>query len=512
MYRHPVADHAEIPNRPSLPTETTTQPTPTHTTWSCWLPITLSLSGCGLVALGALWLSIDPTERTWYSRLFIGTLLLTTLVGIRWLANRARQAAIVRDANDRPMTLDQVARQSDSVLTYGLQRYYDNLDVWAAHSDYRNLHSLSTNYSNRQDVRSETSAPPAATPTVLPVNPGAPLLPQLEQRGLITPDKLLVGFADQQPHQFNLKLTGFMGLAGKQGSGKTTTALLALAQAARHNWRVIICDKHGEQDEGLITRAQPLRGCFIRQAIELPDIIAAIQWYMQLADNRIHQRVPVDTRILLVIDEFTSMVLRRELPDDLLEQLTAAATEYRKVACHGLIIGHQWSHRSLGASGAMLRRALTHSIVHRIADDDAELLLPRGNYQVESLQPGQAIIDNGGDIQRVQVPALTGKDIQHAAGEHTASTPAQISAPTSYHASPLPPTTRAASPTAQLPPLTVAEEIITLLHHRDQPISAHEIASYIGKDIRHIRKELTRLTKDQQVTRSGNTGSYRYAI
>ena len=234
---------------------------------------------------------------------------------------------------------------------------------------------------------------------------------------------------------------------------------------------------------------------------------------MQLADNRIHQRVPVDTRILLVIDEFTSMVLRRELPDDLLEQLTAAATEYRKVECHGLIIGHQWSHRSLGASGAMLRRALTHSIVHRIAEDDAELLLPRGNYRVETLPPGHAIVDNGGDINRVAVPHLTGRDLQLAAGSATPpDIRPQISAPASYQASQLAPTVRTAPATSQLPPLTVAEEIVTLLQHRDQPVSAREIASYLGKDYHHISKELTHLVKHGTVKRFGERRSYRYAL
>ncbi|MEM8534390.1 MAG: hypothetical protein AAGF95_26320 [Chloroflexota bacterium] len=461
-----------------------------------------------------IWFSVSPMERVWYSRVLLSVLVLGGSAGVLWLTNRARQAAIVRDTNDRPLTLGQVNRQPPYLLAYSLQRHYDNLDVWAAHSTYRNLHSLSTNYSNRQDARHEASDQQCEIPTVLPINPSTPLLPQLEERGLITRDKLLVGFADQQPQQFQLKLTGFVGLAGKQGSGKTTTALLALAQAAQHNWRVILCDKHGEQDEGLIKRVQPWSGCLIRQAIEIPDIIAAIQWYMQLADNRIHKRVPIDTRILLVIDEFTSMVLRRELPDDLLEQLTAAATEYRKVECHGLIIGHQWSHRSLGASGAMLRRALTHSIVHRIAEDDAELLLPRGSYQVETLQPGHAIVDNGGDIQRVQVPALTAKDRQLSIGSQTPLTQGmtQISTPASYQIGQISPTVRAAPATLQLAPLTVAEEIVTLLHHRDQPISAHEIADHIGKNAAHIRKELTHLVKTNQVKRSGDVRSYRYEL
>src|SRR5262249_44844141 len=125
----------------------------------------------------------------------------------------------------------------------------------------------------------------------------------------------------------------------------------------------------------------------------------------------------VDKPVLLVIDEFTSLVLRAVLPDDVLARLTAMVVEYSKVRVHGLIIGHDWTGKLLGSTvGTPLRRAITHKVVHRSDVQNAEFLLPNASLakQVTSLEKGQALYWGEYAPMVVGVPWIGSEDVIYA--------------------------------------------------------------------------------------------------
>jgi hypothetical protein len=118
---------------------------------------------------------------------------------------------------------------------------------------------------------------------------------------------------------------------------------------------------------------------------------------IRLVDKIGRRRVQGDadrTPVLLVLDEFTNLVIRKLLPDDVLAALPAIAMEYAGVGVHGIIIGHDWNGRLLGSDrGAALRRTITHRLVCRTDAQNAEFLLSNAalRRQAAGLPKGQAL-------------------------------------------------------------------------------------------------------------------------
>ena len=114
-------------------------------------------------------------------------------------------------------------------------------------------------------------------------------------------------------------------------------------------------------------RCQPLSGHCFRQAAT-PEEIAAL---IRLVDKIGRRRLQGDgdrTPVVLILDEFTNLLIRKLLPNDVLAALPAMAMEYAGVGVHGIIIGHDWNARLLGGDlGAALRRAWSDAAARRSA-------------------------------------------------------------------------------------------------------------------------------------------------
>ncbi|HEX9440893.1 MAG TPA: hypothetical protein VF909_14500, partial [Roseiflexaceae bacterium] len=200
----------------------------------------------------------------------------------------------------------------------------------------------------------------------------------------------------------------FIGVGGQPRVGKTTLVTLLLAQAALLRWHIALGDPHVHKQDGLIQRCTPLSGHCFRQAAT-PEEIAAM---IRLIDKIGRRRVQGDadrTPVLLVLDEFTNLVIRKLLPDDVLSALPAMAMEYAGVGVHGIIIGHDWNGRLLGGDlGAALRRAITHCLVCRTDAQNAEFLLPSAVLarQAASLAKGQALYSGSEAPALISIPRL----------------------------------------------------------------------------------------------------------
>jgi hypothetical protein len=138
---------------------------------------------------------------------------------------------------------------------------------------------------------------------------------------------------------------------------------------------------------------------------------------MRPSISKARRRVQGDadrTPVVLILDEFTNLVIRKLLPDDVLAVLPAMAMEYAGVGVHGIIIGHDWNARLLGGDlGAALRRAITHRLICRSDAQNAEFLLPNAALarQAASLSKGQALYWGTEAPAVVSIPRMGAEDL-----------------------------------------------------------------------------------------------------
>jgi hypothetical protein len=207
--------------------------------------------------------------------------------------------------------------------------------------------------------------------------------------------------------------------------------------------------------------------------------------------------------VLLVIDEFTRLALRRELPADALTTLVAMAVEHSKVHIHGLIIGQDWTGDLLGAQlGPPLRRAITHRVIHRSDPQNAEFLLPFPALarRTASLDRGSALLWGDDPLVMLSVPQLAEEDMRYAA---------QGRPPRPY--APRPAQIAAAPPPTPALPASLDDRIVDLLAAGAGQLDSNAIAAQLGADLQQTRNALTRLTQARRIARHGQPRSYTYS-
>ena len=188
-----------------------------------------------------------------------------------------------------------------------------------------------------------------------------------------------------------------------------------------NGWKLVICDKHGGggKADALLAKVNQLESAFLLPAaVNQADINTRIKQVYSIGKRRIENTDTSRYPILLVIDEFTNLILSDWLTDTTLAQLMSIGNEYAGVNVHALIIGHDWSGACVGKErGAAFRRITTHRIAHRLDAAGAQFLLPSGMGKLaEGLQLGQAIyVDDGGEPVLVDAPLLHDEDLRYAA-------------------------------------------------------------------------------------------------
>jgi hypothetical protein len=438
----------------------------------------------------------------------LALIVLTALGGLRILfaygrraAALARQAEIVTMQNGHPTHINDISIYA-ALIPRSLDRFYDAEQIRAA------ISPALTHYHN--EVHATPALPP---PDGLLSISGPPRLPagglaHLRQIGHVcrSGNSLPVGYSGQAPQYIELPECGFVGIGGQPRVGKSTTTLLLINQAVLSGWHVFIGDPHITKADGLLNRCRPLSGRLAKQAVT-PEEIAGM---VRLVDKIGRRRVQGDadrTPVLMIIDEFTNLVWREALPDDVLRILPSMAIEYAGVGVHGIIISHDWSKGSLGGDlGAALRRAITHRVIHRMDPGNVEFLLPKGSAAqaraVQGLEKGQALYFGPDGAATVAVPLVGDEDAAYAA-QGAPERPyvprqAQIAAAPAPATPPAP--RRAVPPTVELPPATVQAQILMLLDVRPW-LTSTEIAGHLQIDLQVIRVELTTLKNQRALTR-----------
>lgn len=500
-------------------------------------------AGAGLLIVGSVAWAISQAvaaliaaHATIFGLLALSSAVIGLLGGARVLLAigaqqraKAWQSEIVHLPNNYPIHALDVRVLAQQLAASSLDQHYEVEHVRAGVNPSLTHFHQEIHATPPAELLS-VSGPPAPAPLPqLPAGQG-PQLHQLQQIGHVcrSGNSLLVGYADGQPQYIELPEAGFIGIGGQPRVGKSVTATLLISQAVLSGWHVMIGDPHIQKADGLLNRLRPLSGRLARQAVT-PDEIAHM---VRLADKIGRRRVQGDsdrTPVILVIDEFSNLVWRELLPDDVLAILPSMAAEYAGVGVHGVLIAHDWSKASLGGDlGAALRRAFTHRIIHRMDPGNVEFLLPRGSSAqartVQGLDKGQALYAGPDGTQTVTVPLVGDEDAAYAAQGAPVrpyAPRALPGAPAPRTAAPRPPTAPlhlsggTVPPTVPLPEPTVQEQILMLLDARPWRTST-EIAAGLGVDKAVIQTELSTLWGKRALQRrrptSETTDKYEWAL
>lgn len=278
-------------------------------------------------------------------------------------------------------------------------------------------------YAPRLDYRSERlgipELPPPEPAAQLPAD--VPSFGQLLSAGRIGRGQpLMLGYdlAEAAPIWGSWRDLYSAGVGGAQGGGKSWTAASLIAQSMLNGARVILCDPHAGDQESLTTRLTPLLPYMQLCADDERQIEAAVRFAGDELTRRREKKSPDRTPILLVIDEWTSL-LRRGLGDKLPPLLADLSQEGRKYGVNALLLAQRWSVDAAG--GGDVRNTLTAHYVHRTRADEARMqtglrggALPDDTMQ---LQPGQSyLLDTRGNVRKVATPQMGAADLVSVAG------------------------------------------------------------------------------------------------
>ncbi len=374
-----------------------------------------------------------------------------------------------------------------------------------------------------------------APPPTLPPPPaasfayGTPRMQQLVERGdvILGGEQLLVGYAGQQPRQLRPPEWGLMIVAGQSGKGKSSAAALLIGQAALNGWAIFVCDPAYKRDRSLLRQQLAgLSGAIYRQAIEPAQIAHTVALVTKIARHRIDGE-PWRERVLLVVDDFSSLAGRDVLGTDALTDLFLTATQASAAGVHTLLIAHDL--RGAWFGGAVARQGrdqATHRLIFNMSPDAARPILPSAAHanQVAVLPIGAALYFDGGEEPALlQLPHLTAEDLAWAA-QGRPPTPYQpwqpkaLAAPAPAFASPV--VAAAAPPPARAVPLTVvldwptAQKILDVLAQQPAGLDAEGVATATGESLSTIKVRLAELKAEGKIAadrRSGKRG-FTYTI
>lgn len=304
----------------------------------------------------------------------------------------------------------------------------DHLELPNAIQTYTVTH----NYNQRQAVPAELPPAPivegSLAPAALPppqaeaFETSSSRLEQLAQRGHIarSDGQILVGYAGQQPLYMRAAEWGLGIIVGQSGKGKSSLAGLIIAQAALAGWAIIVCDPvyHREERSLLKDFLAGLTGAIWKQAVTPEEIAAAVATAMSIANKRLTTGVN-GARVLLVVDEFSTVAGRKMLDSDQMEELFLTATKASAVGVHTLLIAHDLSGSWFGGQAARRGRdQATHRLICNMSPAAAAPILPNQAYaqQVGVLPVGQALFFDGWqEPSLASFPKLSPQDLAWAA-------------------------------------------------------------------------------------------------
>lgn len=328
--------------------------------------------------------------------------------------------------------------QRPNVLAYVAERAAATRaleEAIAPHKRYSGIETLNEGASSR--VETNLGAPPALPEPVGPTAPqlpAGPLLLGLRQKAHRSGEHILVGFSEgDSPVYLRWGLAGLSAVVGGSGSGKTSTMRLMAAWHAMNGGALVILDPHGRKDEGLVNTIKPLESAFLFEpAVTNQEIIETLRAVDRLMRRRLHAEEPATLPILVICEEMNAIARNHPDAREIINLLMNFADEYRGVNGQALTAWHHTRGDVVDPKlGASLRGAIGTRIIHRIAPNEAKLLLTAQEAQgIDRLPRGEALFFDGGDAPvRIVVPFLDDRALAEGSYPQHAGWPLPLTPP-----------------------------------------------------------------------------------
>lgn len=307
----------------------------------------------------------------------------------------------------------------------GLERLYTEYE--AAGWPYKQNPMLITRTGGDTKVDTTLGGPPATAALPAPTEQlptGMGVIDGLLAKGWIARSghSLMVGTDEAgRPHYIDLTQSPSIAVAGASQFGKSSFVRFAMAQLALMPGptpiAIVLCDPHGKINErSLAVSCAALEPALATPpALDRDDILATIHRVVQLGQARLDGTEPIRSRMVLVIDEVTSLMDQRgEYSAELAQLLRRFGNEFGKVAMNVIMIGQSWNADLAG--GTALRNSIQSLVIYGIKQQQARFLLNPDEARQAELLPKQTgdILFKGhwaDETRRIRVPWVSQDDL-----------------------------------------------------------------------------------------------------
>ena len=298
---------------------------------------------------------------------------------------------------------------------------------------------------------------------------------------MLTTCEMILGYNadDISEHTGTIEDNRTTGIAGKSRSGKTVTMAFLIIQYVLSGGKVYLIDKAWNKASSLYRLLLPLiETGYIKVARKPNEIVALVDEFTTILDNRENDSTDMSETCILVFDEWTSFMHDKLMVKKLVSIVHRIANESAGYNAYALVGGQNW--QASQAGGNALINSLHSFFVHKIDELESKRILSRRYAKLTStLKVGYNLFkDTSGDVIGLITPLTTVNDSTIAVsilqGKYYPSTRVQqqYSSPFQYHPSfpvynpkgieaPKPDDT---IPLAPLPPLMDIGAMVTANH------------------------------------------------
>jgi hypothetical protein len=250
-------------------------------------------------------------------------------------------------------------------------------------------------------------------------------------------DEIMIGQFLGDDGKLKLKTLDFESLAngiivaGKSNSGKTNTIESIIYQMIlQYEASFMIGDFNGGVAKSITPRLQPIRNTMLQDfAITGDEIIAMIESFQSILQQRLKNEIPSDYPIIMIIDEYISFALNNKPPKSTIKEregnkvtnrplptyfdtISEMLFNCRRVNMAIIIAGQQFT-QSSGLDGLrIIKSAFSNKIIHQLPMADAKQFDFDTKMQrvISQLSVGRAHFND----RVVKVP-LVSEDLRNAA-------------------------------------------------------------------------------------------------
>lgn len=243
-----------------------------------------------------------------------------------------------------------------------------------------------------------------------------PPLSALLRDGLIRPGRFCIGFGlDGQPIYGTWEDFCTIGAGGTMGTGKSNDGAFYLAQVLAVGGIGYVADPNAGHSQSLANRLGKMAEMLAAPVAKMPvDILQLVQKVRRILAERIATNDEGEVPIILLIDEFTAIMLDDDLAEALPKLLSIINTQGRKYGVFVFLLAQLWGAEMTG--GTKVRNLLAGRICHNLPMQEARNLLglPASAMpqDVGSLKRGRAYVRTlTGALHCVDIPLVDAEGV-----------------------------------------------------------------------------------------------------